>query len=128
MVEGTISILDWIKEAVKTRAGIFTIGILIGVIPAATMSFVFYKDSEFTEKRLLIEFDRNKAIELEKDLWQERAFDAESACLEKIKEMAVFFQDIETLYGRTAKNSRKVVEIKEKELEILENIKKSTNE
>ena len=128
MVEGTISILDWIKEAVKTRAGIFTIGMLIGVIPSATMSFIFYKDSEFTEKRLLIEFDRNKAIELEKDLWQERAFDAENTCLEKLRSMAVFFQDIESLYGEEALDSRESVEKKQIELKLLEDLKNQTHE
>jgi len=92
------------------------------------MSFIFYKDAEFTEKRLLIEFDRNKAVELEKDVWQTRAFEAESACLEKIKSMAIFFQDIEALYGDKAKDSRKTVENKEKALQLLQNPKNKTNE
>lgn len=117
MVDTILKIGDWFQEKVKTKSGIFVLGTFIGAVPASTVSYLLYQDGKYKDERLVKEIDRIKIIEEEKDEWQERAFNAETTCLSKIKEMASFFQDLEGVYKNEELQNRKSIDNEKMKIE-----------
>ena len=84
ILENVLKVGDWIQNKVKTKSGIFVLGTLIGAFPSGTATYLLYQDGKVKDERIIEEYKKISAIELEKDKWQERAFDAENTCMEKI--------------------------------------------
>lgn len=121
VVDGIIQLFNLIKEAVKTKAGIFTLAVLFGFIPPATTTFIFYKESEKKEQWL----DKS---EQEVEKWQERAFNSDSLCIHKIENIANVFQNLESFYKEEDKKNEKNLNHEKSELNDYIKIKNQLDE
>jgi hypothetical protein len=117
MIDYILKIGDWIQEKSKTMSGVLVLGILIGAITPSTATYVIYLDGQHKDKRIIELYGDVKKIEKDKDEWQNRAFDSESACLAKMKEMATFFNDLDDMYKDNKDISSNKVNKEEKELQ-----------
>ena len=128
MIDYILKIGDWIQEKSKTMSGVFVLGILIGATAPSTAAYVIYLDGQHKDKRIVELYDDIKKTEKDKDEWQNRAFDSESACLAKMKEMATFFNDLDDMYKDNKDVSSNKISKEEKELQEYKKVtKKLTN-
>ena len=116
MMKTVLSLLVWAQSKLLTKAGIFMLGLFIGAIPATITSYIFYKDTLYTDERLYSEMERSKALELKADKWQLKAFNAKETCMKEYTAMATFFKDMEDLYIEKEIESRKEIDITKKSL------------
>lgn len=105
-----LSLLTWLTTSLRTKAGVFALGLLIGAASPSVMVYLLYRDGIIKDERFLMEVTRSREIEKEKDLWQKTAFEAEDTCLEKLKGVADFFNALEKEYKKDEKISRENID------------------
>lgn len=127
MVDKILKVGDWIQNKIKTKGGVLVLGVILGALPGSTISYIFYKNTEYKDERIISQFDRYKKLEQDKDIWQERAFNAEKECLKKIKEMASFFQDLESLYVDNSENIKEKIDNDKSQINQYNNITEQLN-
>lgn len=111
---------NWIRELVKTKAGIFVLGLMFGLAPTLVTIHILYKDNGVKEVSI-------KELKSEKNKWQEKAFNAEASCLDKMRELAGFFKDLENLYKKEEVVSKKNLQTQKKHIRKYEKIIKKLN-
>lgn len=128
MIDYILKIGDWIQEKSKTMSGVFVLGIMIGATAPSTAAYVIYLDGQHKDERIVELYGDIRKAEKDKDEWQNRAFNSESACLAKMKEMATFFNDLDDMYKDNKDIASNKVSKEEKELQEYKKVtKKLTN-
>lgn len=127
MIDVIVKSADWLQEKIKTKSGIFIFGIIIGAIPSGFMMYTM-KDSLNDKDKIIENWQvREDRIISEKNQWQERAFNSEQACLERLKEMAHFFNDLETFYKKEEEARREQLIFERQKLNKYESISSQLN-
>lgn len=121
-----VAVFAWLREILKDKTGYLLLGIVIGILPSAAISYIFYKQGDTQYNNLIRERERYDQLLEDKRIWQERAFNAESTCLGKIRDMIGFFQEVEGMYKTTEENYEELLELNREQQESLENIEGSS--
>lgn len=120
MLKGIKDMGNWVRDLVKTKGGVFVLGLMFGLAPTLVIIHTLYKNEEVKDTSI-------KQLKSEKIKWQEKAFNAEASCLDKMREMASFFKDLEKLYKKEEVTSKKNLQTEKKHIKKYENITKKLN-
>lgn len=108
---------EWIKSLTTSFSGVFVLGVLFAGFPIGLSLYTQHQSYE----RLLQE---NLELVKEKNSWEQRAYNSEAECMSKMKEMLMFFKELEDTFGKERKRSDSILNRESKVLKQYERISK----
>lgn len=100
MIETIIKFGNWIAKVIKKPSGAVAIVFMVSIFPVALAFYIGYYELE-RKNNLLIEQKKEIQLQIERtQIWQEKAFSSEQSCLQKIREISKFFEEIKNNYKK----------------------------
>lgn len=126
-INSIITLGDWLEKTLKTKTGIFVVGLFMGILPFLFTSVVLYKNGERKDTEIHQKYERIVVLEKEVSLLQQEVIQANEKCLLRLNEMVTLLQTLREYYDGMGTIAGGQVETEKELLDMYNDLAKKYN-